>query len=130
VHLPAGTHGFRLIGVHDDTLSTAFDDADVEGLISAQFVADPVISATEDALVGTAMACYPNPTTGLVRVVMPELSGKGALRIFDKQGRMLRAAEVGDVSAFDVDLLSVSPGVYTVQVICEGRVGTAGIVRL
>jgi hypothetical protein len=76
------------------------------------------------------MACYPNPTTGLVRVVMPELSGKGALRIFDKQGRMLRAAEVGDVGAFDVDMSALVPGVYSLQVIAGGRVGTARVVRL
>jgi hypothetical protein len=61
---------------------------------------------------------------------MPELTGKGTLRMFDAQGRLLRAMEIGDVGAFDVDMGAFMPGVYAVRVTVGDRVGTSRIVRL
>ena len=130
VYLPAGTHTFRLIGEQDDTLSTAFDDAVIRGLISAQFIADPVISATEKVLPPTSIACAPNPTSGVVRLTVAGPAGRGETKLFDDQGRLLRTTEVADVGAFEVDLRSLVPGVYTIRVSCEGRVGVTRIVRL
>jgi len=126
--VPAGMQVYDLMAGFADGTS-GIDPATIAGLMTIQWVAEPVVSATEDFLPAT-VDCYPNPTSGSVRLSMPELSGRGSLTVFDAQGRMVRSGEVLDVQGFDVDLGMQAAGIYTIQVIAGDRQGVARVVRM
>jgi hypothetical protein len=64
---------------------------------------------------------YPNPTSGLVTVALPEIIGGGehSLRLFDVNGRMLlerhESSMIGG-SLADLDLSNLPAGIYILRV--------------
>lgn len=58
------------------------------------------------------VVCYPNPTTGVVRVDVP---GKVRVRVYDHAGREVAACESS--STVGIDLSSLPSGIYTLQIL-------------
>ena len=58
------------------------------------------------------VVCYPNPTTGGVRVNVP---GKATIRVYDTAGRLV--GESTSSSTIDLDFSSIPSGIYLLQVL-------------
>jgi uncharacterized delta-60 repeat protein len=75
-----------------------------------------------------ALQVVPNPSTGPVRVVLPEAIGPATLQVVDAQGRVVRVQRIAGGPAV-LDLTGQAAGVYAVRVRTEaGRSGHARIV--
>lgn len=75
-----------------------------------------------------ALQVVPNPSTGPVRVELPEAIGPATLQVVDAQGRVVRVQRVASRPAV-LDLTGQAAGVYAVRVRTEaGRSGHARIV--
>ncbi|MBV6404912.1 MAG: hypothetical protein GFGODING_01674 [Flavobacteriales bacterium] len=75
-----------------------------------------------------ALQVVPNPSTGPVRVELPEAIGPATLQVVDAQGRVVRVRRVATGPAV-LDLTGQPAGVYAVRVRTEaGRTGHARIV--
>lgn len=69
---------------------------------------------------------YPNPTSGIVIVDLPEGFTQGQVNIWDMQGRLLQSQAYQGSS---IDLSTYSSGVYWLQVISEDRQYTAKVIK-
>lgn len=72
----------------------------------------------------SALAVYPNPSTGRFRV---ELTGTGArrieLRVTDALGRVVHTQRAADNTTADLDLHHLSAGVYFLHISLDGQTG-------
>lgn len=91
----------------------------------AQASCSSVLSTTETEFI-EELLLYPNPASTTFRV---EFDGRFLLRLFDQNGRLLR--DIPDLeSESDVDISTLSPGLYNVQVIsAEGKHGSRMLVK-
>ena len=70
---------------------------------------------------------YPNPTRGSVRITgLENLSGIVDIRIVDNRGRLIHKL---DVKETEVDLSSVTPGVYYLKISHAEGVGRIKLVK-
>lgn len=60
------------------------------------------------------VVCYPNPTTGIVRVNVPE---RVTIRMYDPDGREVTACESTSNSTINLDLSSLPSGIYILHIL-------------
>lgn len=58
---------------------------------------------------------YPNPTSGLVNIIIPALNEKTNLTVYDLQGRMVYTQETNQVEN-TISLAGIQDGVYLIQI--------------
>ena len=58
---------------------------------------------------------YPNPTSGLINIVLPSLMEKTFIRVYDLQGRMVYSQETNQVENA-IGLEGIQDGVYLIQI--------------
>lgn len=75
-------------------------------------VANFVRSTGINEVLPIEVVCYPNPTTGVVRVDVP---GKVRVRVYDHAGREVAACESS--STVGIDLSSIPSGIYSLQIL-------------
>ncbi len=73
-----------------------------------------------------AFQVFPNPTTGLVNIAMPQALGQVEVRIFNNLGQLLRRFDLETISnKTTIDLGNLSKGMYSVEL----RTGRASGVK-
>jgi len=66
------------------------------------------------------MSLYPNPASdGKFTILLPEISGKAVVRIYDNQGRMLYEKSTQGTNKIVVDA-GLAPGFYIVRINSKG----------
>jgi len=78
-----------------------------------------IMTGTQEAAWGQSLRLFPNPTSGLISVDVPGLSGNAAqltARMLDVTGREVAAKLTqGGVTRLDLDLSGLSAGIYFLQ---------------
>jgi subtilisin-like proprotein convertase family protein len=72
-----------------------------------------VLDVTDNPLLNTKV--YPNPTSGLINIVLPSLTEKTTIRVYDLQGRMVYTQETNQVENA-IGLEGIQDGIYLVQI--------------
>lgn len=75
------------------------------------------VSGIED-IAGTDISVYPNPTSGLVNIVV---NNTVYLQVYDAQGRLMKEAQLTG-SFNELDLSDVNRGVYILHFRSEGNI--------
>jgi len=91
--------------------------ANVDGLLTAQFLKDPVITAVDHTLSdGNELTWYPNPTTGLIYAKAPARNDTYLLSVYNANGQLVLQSK--DLSSTNVsaDLTKLPEGIYQVSV--------------
>ncbi|MBK9274656.1 MAG: T9SS type A sorting domain-containing protein [Flavobacteriales bacterium] len=122
--VPAPDGGYYIhgsfVGYDDGTVNDS-----TQRFVSRLYGLDVGVREVEKPL---AVQVVPNPSTGPVRVELPEAIGPAMLQVVDAQGRVVRVQRVASRPAV-LDLTGQAPGVYAVRVRTEaGRSGHARIV--
>lgn len=100
---------------------------------SASSVAAPISNAGNTPASKPQLKLYPNPTKGQLQLQLSQVQGNqlASLSIIDLQGRVVLkqtfTTQVGQVISQNVSALS--PGVYLVQVVCNGAVIVEKLVK-
>ncbi|MBK9273487.1 MAG: T9SS type A sorting domain-containing protein [Flavobacteriales bacterium] len=122
--VPAPDGGYYIhgsfVGYDDGTVNDT-----TQRFVSRLYGLDVGVREVEQPL---AVQVVPNPSTGPVRVELPEAIGPATLQVVDAQGRVVRVQRVASGPAV-LDLTGQAAGVYAVRVRNEaGRSGHARIV--
>jgi len=72
-----------------------------------------MLDVTDNPLLNTKV--YPNPTSGLINIVLPSLMEKTFIRVYDLQGRMVYSQETNQVENA-IGLEGIQDGVYLIQI--------------
>lgn len=130
--IPPGTY---YVGMKVSRGGTAYNDDDRP----ANDVTWSTYQITITGTVGVAeitqtgeLGAFPNPTTGVVHVTMPNGVGSGRLEVFDTAGRSVRDLEVrgGERMQVPVDLSPVTPGLYLLRLsTADGRYYSARVMK-
>jgi hypothetical protein len=70
---------------------------------------------------------YPNPTSGIIRVNLPDMSGHASLEIFDVLGNMVYEKSVNNTENI-IDLSAVANGIYYLKIFTDSFVKTEKLV--
>jgi hypothetical protein len=62
--------------------------------------------------------CFPNPTQGIVKIVLPESHGKKciSIKIVDNMGKIVQTLLVSDKESIEIDLSGYASGIYYIAV--------------
>lgn len=71
---------------------------------------------------------YPNPSNGLITIQIINQDSFNQLKIEDVLGRMVYKREVGNENVFNLSLLELAKGVYTVHLVGKNNVASKTIV--
>ena len=79
---------------------------------------------TSSAITAQAFSVYPNPArTGVLNVLLPDgLGGDITVKVFDASGRTLNLIETTADGTYSMDILSLEPGTYGLQVVSGEQV--------
>lgn len=72
-----------------------------------------LLDVTDNPLLDTKV--YPNPTSGVINIVIPALNEKTNLTVYDLQGRMVYSQETNQVEN-TIGLTGIQEGVYLIQI--------------
>lgn len=72
-----------------------------------------LLDVTNNPLLDTKV--YPNPTSGVINIVIPALNEKTNLTVYDLQGRMVYSQETNQVEN-TIGLTGIQDGVYLIQI--------------
>ncbi|WP_412464841.1 S8 family serine peptidase [Flavobacterium mekongense] len=72
-----------------------------------------LLDVTDNPLLDTKV--YPNPTSGVINIVIPALNEKTNLTVYDLQGRMVYSQETNQVEN-TIGLTGIQDGVYLIQI--------------
>ncbi len=121
---PGFSSGDEFLAMIDPCLAVARSMEESDGVITA--VDEPirgslVPKAASESGNARGLLIAPNPTNGLVRVVLTGESGESgmAIRLIDAQGREAFTTRVSAATGAELDLSSVPSGAYVLQVVCK-----------
>lgn len=84
------------------------------GIFSGMFT-DQTLS-TKDNTISNEIKIYPNPTSGIVNISIPNYSGVLNLEVFDINGRkVLSKAETSFSTSVNINLQGLEPGIYIIK---------------
>ena len=127
--VPAGLHTYDLMAAFADG-SPATDDALIAGLMTIQWIAKPVISATQEIYNGMPLGASPNPTSGLVTLTIPGASGNGDVHVVDLRGQLVRSFSDVQLDGFQADLRELGAGMYVLHASAGNMIHVGSVVKL
>ncbi|MCZ2101555.1 MAG: T9SS type A sorting domain-containing protein, partial [Chitinophagales bacterium] len=72
--------------------------------------------ATKEEEAGLQVHVFPNPTSNILYIVMPETSRETMISVYDGAGRLLVIQREAEASVIKMDISSLIPGTYVLQV--------------
>lgn len=102
--------------------NSAFPDGEIRGQVNDGFISYTV--GINDDLTNADMLIYPNPSTGIITISIPELEhSKGKIEVFDVLGRNTFSEEYLNIGLSDlqIDLSALSKGNYILMVLNKNQ---------
>jgi ELWxxDGT repeat protein len=86
-------------------------------------------SAEKNTADPSSITLYPNPSTGLLKIISAEgLSDKSTLDVFDSNGRLVLRNQVYDAANPEVDPSGLGKGIYIVKITTGAKVYTQKVI--
>lgn len=79
---------------------------------------DPTISSIFGEMVyyRRDLNVYPNPTTGIITIKVPETTGRAHIVVTDINGKVLRQLEINNSAMEELDISSIPSGHYNIEI--------------
>lgn len=74
-----------------------------------------ISTATAASQASNGITLFPNPTTGLVTIALPDAKGAERLQVFNAQGAVVRDERPTPGDRLSIDLIGSAEGLYTVR---------------
>jgi len=98
-----------------EPMNTELSEGDI--LISQGFLQVSIAETTDiDDLLEESINVFPNPTTAVLTLELPEMSGSYQYQLFNSMGAEIEMREL-ELIRTEVDLSSLSSGTYFIKVI-------------
>ena len=62
------------------------------------------------------LTVYPNPTTGIITIKVPETTGRAHIVVTDINGKVLRQLEINNSAMEELDISSIPSGHYNIEI--------------
>lgn len=94
-----------------------------------QFTASSSVN-TKDLNNIKGLKCYPNPSSDLINLSMDNSSSVAKVRLFDAGGKLIADNNWNTSAAYAMDLSKCTPGMYTLQIILDGKTHVVKLSRI
>ncbi len=85
------------------------------------------VGVAENTL-SAAISVYPNPTSGSFKLALGKTYGEISIRIVDALGKTISEQSFGSVSTVELQLTG-APGMYMLEVIADGKLARAALIK-
>ena len=85
-------------------------------------------SREEELITGKLVSVFPNPVSKTVNISIPDIQGIADIRVFDIYGKLMQQRSSGQMNT-QLDLSSLSPGIYVIKVMNNGKESMMKIVK-
>ncbi|HQZ74767.1 MAG TPA: zinc-dependent metalloprotease family protein [Chitinophagaceae bacterium] len=85
-------------------------------------------SREEGLITGKLVSVFPNPVNRTVTISIPEIQGMADIRVFDIYGKLMQQRSSGQMNT-QLDLSSLSSGIYVIKVMNNGKESMMKIVK-
>lgn len=94
-----------------------------------QFTASSSVN-TKDLNTFKGLKCYPNPASDLLNLSLDNSSSEAKVRLFDAGGKLIADHNWKTSASYALDLSKCAPGIYTLQIILDGKIHVLKLSRI